>query len=345
MMIGSLIPLIAALVSVGERVPSADPQLIPEGRRVLSYLQSIYGKNVLYGQATNHGPGIGEYPNVAATFQVSGKYPAMVSLDLYGWNPPRWGESYRGVVQAYVDGAKKWWRERHGLVTMQYHWGNPLIKDGTAWLDQPKGAPRVDVGRVVTPNTAENLAAMDDLRRTADYIQQLADAHVPILFRPLHEIDGGWFWWTDRQTPENTAALWRMIFDYLVNRRKLHNLIWVYSAGDQKDPAEYRRRFYPGAKYVDIAGVDVYSSQVGQDYHVDAYQNYFDVMKQVAPGKMLALCECNAIPNPDVMSKNGPKWLYCLPWFAPDKDDPADWVKRVANDPLIITLDRLPPGF
>ncbi|HEY3280740.1 MAG TPA: glycosyl hydrolase [Armatimonadota bacterium] len=320
----------------------ADPHLIPEARQVLSYLHSIYGKRVLYGQATNHGPGVGEYPNAVATYKAAGKYPALVSIDLYGWNPPHWGSSYKTVLQAYIDGARKWWEERHGLVTMQYHWGSPLRPDGTAWVGDPKDAPHVDVGRVVTPGTEENRAAMEDLRQTADYLQQLADARVPILFRPLHEIDGGWFWWTDRQKPENTAALWRMIYDYLVNRRKLHNLIWVYSAGVQKDPVEFRKRFYPGAQYVDIAGVDIYSNQAGQDYHTDAYQNYYDVMKQVAPGKMLALCECDTVPNPRVMASQGPMWLYCLPWWAPGKDNPPDWVKQVANDPLMVTLDKLP---
>jgi mannan endo-1,4-beta-mannosidase len=64
---------------------------------------------------------------------------------------------------------------------------------------------------------------------TADYLKQLADARVPVLWRPLHEIDGSWFWWTDAETPENTAALWRLMFDYFVNERELHNLIWVYN--------------------------------------------------------------------------------------------------------------------
>ena len=333
--------LMAALAVHGGSAP-ADPHLQPEARHLLDYLRSVYGKQVIYGQATNHGPGIGDYPNVMDDFKTAGKYPALVSLDLFGWNPPHWGDNYRGVVQAYVDGAKAWWQVHHGLVTMQYHWGNPLIPNGTPWLDNPKGAPHVDVGKLVTPGTTENLAATEDLHRTADYMQQLSDAHIPILFRPFHEIDGGWFWWTDRDKPENTAALWRMMYDYLVGQRHLHNLIWVYSAGDTKDTVEYRRRFYPGDRYVDIAGIDIYSDQVGQDYHTSAYQNYYDLMQQVAPGKMLALCECNSVPNPQVMGAKGPRWLYCLPWWAPGKDNPADWVKQVLNDPLMITLDRLP---
>ena len=337
----SLLPALGLLTAFAG-VQTADPHLAPEGRRLLGYLHSIYGKQVIYGQATNTGVGIGDYPNVMADFKVAGKYPALVSIDLFGWNPPHWGDNYRGVLQGYIDAVKVWWHRHHGLVTMQYHWGNPLIPDGTPWLDNPKGAPHVDVGKIVMPGTPENKAAMEDLSKTVAYMQQLADDHVPILFRPLHEIDGGWFWWTDRDKPENTAALWRMIYDYLVNKRHLHNLIWVYSASDTKDPVEYRRRFYPGSAYVDIAGVDIYSDQVGQDFHTSAYQNYYDLMGQVAPGKMLALCECNSVPSPEVMASKGPRWLYCLPWWAPGKDNPEDWVKQAINDPLMITLDKLP---
>lgn len=323
----------------------ADTHLIPEARRLLAYFHSTYGKKVIYGQATNHGLGIGDYPNAVADFNASGSYPAMVSLDLFGWNPPHWGDNYRAVVKAYVNGARDWWQQRHGIVTMQYHWGNPLSPDGTPWVNRPKGAPHVDVGKTVTRGTVENKVAMDDLRQTADAMQELADDHVPILFRPLHEIDGGWFWWTDRDKPENTAALWRMIFDYMVHVRGFHNLIWVYSAGDQRDPVEYRRRFYPGEHYVDIAGVNIYSDQVGQDYHKDAYQNFYDTIQAIAPGKMLALCECNAVPNPQIMQTKGPRWLYALPWFAPDKSNPVEWVNTVMNDPMMVTLGDLPVGL
>lgn len=51
-------------------------------------------------------------------------------------------------------------------------------------------------------------------------------------------------------------------------------------------------------------------------------------MEQVAPGKMIALCECEAIPNPDKITADGPKWLYCLPWWPVGKKHTAEPVKR-----------------
>jgi mannan endo-1,4-beta-mannosidase len=29
----------------------------------------------------------------------------------------------------------------------------------------------------------------------AGYLKQLWEARVPILWRPYHEVNGGWFWW------------------------------------------------------------------------------------------------------------------------------------------------------
>ena len=65
-------------------------------------------------------------------------------------------------------------------------------------------------------------------------------------------------------------------------------------------------------------------------------------MQKVAPGKMLALAECGAIPDPDKMEKDGPKWLYCLPWWGVGKDHPEEWMRKTYRHPFVITLDTLP---
>jgi mannan endo-1,4-beta-mannosidase len=119
-----------------------------------------------------------------------------------------------------------------------------------------------------------------------------------------------------------------------VKERKLHNLIWVYSAGvhagglkqalkkagEKREPTleeeiAFRKRYYPGDNYVDIAGIDIYpGSGYGQPTE-DVYPKAFQIMQQVAPDKMLAMCESGVPLNPDLMQKDGPKWLYNLQWF------------------------------
>jgi mannan endo-1,4-beta-mannosidase len=326
-------------------IEPADKDLIPEARALLTYLESIYGKKTLAG--------ISGTKNAEAIRQECGKEAAIVAIDLSGWNSPTWGKTYTPVVQGYVNSAKDC-RAQGGIVTMQFHWKHPMKPDGSAWVgkhgNNPPSGP-FDMAAAARPGTPERKAFMDDLAKHADYLQQLADARVPVLWRPFHEIDGGWFWWTDKEHPENTAEMWRAMFRYLVDERKLHNLIWVYSAGlhpsaKGKDVTqiEYRKRFYPGDAYVDISGIDIYPN----DYYgwgkpqEDAYQKAFDIMAQVTPGKMLALCESEAIPDPDRMAAGGPKWLYCLPWWGPGKAHSADWIRKTYNHEFVITRDELP---
>ncbi len=75
-----------------------------------------------------------------------------------------------------------------------------------------------------------------------------------------------------------------------------------------------------------------------------AFDVKLNVMGQVTPGKMFALCECQGLPNPEIMAKDGPHWLYCLPWYVgkDPKWNPPDWVKKVYGHELFVTLDRLP---
>jgi len=339
--------------STATAVEPADPDLIPEARKVLDYLQSVYGTTTLTGMAS--------YGGWRPVYEMSGRAPAIYGNDAFGWNKPKWGPSYCNVLQKAIDSARDWWLVQGGIPQLQFHWGKPGDPNGSAWVGGNKGTGPVDMGRFITPGTAEHTAAMEDLKRTADYLEQLAKARVPVLWRPFHEIDGGWFWWTDKEHPQNTAAAWRMMFDYFVKQRKLHNLIWVYSAGvhcgayqqwlrkEKRTPTladeiAFRKRYYPGDKYVDLAGIDIYpnSAQGYGNPMNDTYPKAYQIMKQVAPGKILALCETAALVDPEKLHKEGPGWLYVLPWFVGGAN-PPDWIRHSFNHVQYLTLDELPP--
>ena len=326
-------------------VQPADPNLIPEARAVLDYLRSVYGKKVI---SAINGAG-----NVESVTAACGKEPAIVSFDLSGWNSPTWGSSYKKVVQNSVDAAKAW-HKSGGIVAMQCHWIHPGNPDGSAWLGvhgRKTASKPFDFAASAKPGTKEHEQLMRDLKGHADYLQQLCEANIPVLWRPLHEIDGGWFWWTDKDKPENTAALWRTMFDYFTRERKLHNLVWVYSAalrcgkGEEGiENLEMRKRFYPSDQYVDIVGIDVYPSayiKIGPPQE-DSYVRSFRVMRKLAPTKMVALCECEAIPDPDRIVKDGAMWLYCLPWWGQGKKHTAEWIKKTYAHDVVITRDELP---
>jgi beta-mannanase len=62
---------------------------------------------------------------------------------------------------------------------------------------------------------------------------------LPILFRPYHEMNGGWFWWGDQKDGKFNGfykALWKKTHEYFTVEHGLKNLIWVYSRDGQTRP-------------------------------------------------------------------------------------------------------------
>ena len=309
--------LAAGIVAPAMALEPANPKLNATARKVLDYLEAVYQKKTLSGYNV--------YVHTPDDYEQTGKQSAVWGRDI------RWLSRKPGDVAEHA--------KRHGyILTLHWHWD---FSGDSAWQGRRKR--KVDVAQLVTPGTPEHAQAMRELAKAADTLQVFEDADVPILWRPLHEIDGGWFWWTDKTDPANTAKLWRMTFDYFTHQRKLDNLIWVYSAGAGKTKTvEYRKSFYPGAKYVDISGIDVYGVDFRKD--TDQYWAYYNVMAKVSPGKMLAMGECDAIPDPDkTQAGTLPRWLYAMPWWgAPSRRRPADWAAFTMRHDFVVTLDEMP---
>ncbi|WP_333771443.1 glycosyl hydrolase, partial [Streptomyces sp. IBSBF 2435] len=60
---------------------------------------------------------------------------------------------------------------------------------------------------------------------------QLKDAGVPVLFRPLHEMNEGWAWRGGRSGASGSAKLFQITHGYL-HSRGLTTIIWVSNVKD-----------------------------------------------------------------------------------------------------------------
>ncbi len=308
-------------VSVGRLSPGYEPanrNLCPKGREILDYFREVYGKRLLSGYNI--------YPHTPDVYEQTGMLAAIWGRDM----------QWLGDVDEVIAHAKAYGY----ILTLHWHW---FFDGDSAWSGKRKSP--VDVGRVVSPGTHEHARALQEMAAAADVLTRLQEAGIVVLWRPLHEIDGGWFWWTDLKKPENTAELWRMMFRYFTYERRLNNLIWVYSAGVgdlRKKPVELRKRFYPGPEYVDISGIDLYGVDPLQDE--EPYWRFFKAMAEVSPGKLLALGECDELPNPEKLAAGlTPMWLYALPWWGtPAPRRPIDRALAFMRHPLIVTLEELP---
>ena len=169
-----------------------------------------------------------------------------------------------------------------------------------------------------------------DLKRIADSLTVLRDAKVPILWRPMHECDGNWFWY-GKQGGEKFNRVWRTMFDYFVHERKLNNLIWVM--GHTGDP---KPEWNPGRQYYDLAGADSY----GKGIQEKMYRTVQEIHGDSIP---IPYHECGTLPDPEESFAKGVTWSWWMLWHTSHlRDHNKDDLKRIYNHDLVITRDEIP---
>lgn len=268
---------------------------------VFDWLRENYGKNIIAGQ---------QMENIKANEDILYYYltedlPALKGFDfIFKTTPDGDGSDW---TQMAID----WHTKSGGLVTFTWHWNVPID------IDNPDGGHafyREDIKNfslenAVTPGTKEYEVAIHDIDLIAYELQRLEAAGVPVLWRPLHEGSGSWFWWgvNTREVAEKQLyqKLWYMIYDRLENYHKLTNLIWVWN-GQNKHTQVHPNTY-------DISGMDIYPTSVD---HSAQKSQYDTLVKLTAEGKMTAISECGYIPDSDDIKANSEeiKWLYYMPW-------------------------------
>ena len=168
-----------------------------------------------------------------------------------------------------------------GLVQLSVHHSNPV----TGGLCSDTRFSEAAFARLLTPGDPVNKAYFAEVDLIAQQLQTLQNAGVVVLYRPLFEMNGGWFWWSSGTTPQ-FVQLWQMEFSYLTKTRGLHNLLFVWApfAGSGNYSS-----YYPGDGYVDITGLDEY--EVINGTPVPKLGGYDELTAQIAPSKPFGLPE------------------------------------------------------
>lgn len=265
----------------GKDTGLVDPKATPEARGLMRFLSAVYGKHVISGHQMSY--------DVATSNAELAKIKAWT-----GETPGLRGFDFMDVINSWgapnADSGLKW-GQAGGVVELNWHWRlggkdfySPAYHAGGTSF--PSGDPET------------NATINADLKKLGDELQKFADAGVPVLWRPLHEPPGNWFWWHDGGA-DKYKRLWVHMWKYLVQERGFHNLIWVYSSSDG---GASRSDWYPGDAYVDIVGVDGYGEQ---------WQNYWNGLQGITGGrKMLAMTENKKFPP----WNGSTPWLWTLAW-------------------------------
>lgn len=303
-----------------------DPDATPEATELLADLTANYGENILSGQQ--------DMASIQWLEDNVGKTPAVAGLDLMDYSPSR---VERGTSSTEIENALAW-DERGGITTFTWHWNAPagLIDEPGKewWRGFYTDATTFDVEQALADPGSEDYALLlRDIDAIADELLRLQDADIPVLWRPLHEAEGGWFWW-GAHGPGPAKELWNLMYDRMVNHHGLHNLIWVWNSVDPE--------WYPGDETVDIVSADTYPP-IGDHGPVSA--TYEKLIELGGDRKLIALTETGSIPDPELLRAYEADWSWFTTWsgeFIQDgQHNPPDFLDRVYNDPGVITLDEL----
>jgi len=316
----------------------ADPQATPAAHKLMTFLISTFGKKVIAGTQVRS-PDLG---GVSYALNASGKQPALVEGGLLDYSPT-FVERAGNVTNGYVEAVGKWATtagKGRGLVALCWHWNSPCdLMDTKAHPDSTHPWYQA----FYTKNTNYNLSyalanqasqqytkLIRDLDAIAVQLTKMSELDVPVLWRPLYEASGGWFWWGSHG-PDTFKQLWALMFTRFTQVHQLHNLIWVYTA----DPAH--NEWYPGDSMVDVVGADIYQPKgSSMDGTWEAFKAQYEGKK------LIALTETGGVPVPDSVRAYKTTWSWFNTWDITKYDITKADVKALYNDQDILTLDRLP---
>ena len=306
--------------------------------------------------------------DIAEFYNRSGHYPAIGGFDMLfaagGRHEEGW---FKGYTENNLVMTEELWN-KGGIPTFTWHW---KVGEDTIFYTQANGYKNAGCTEGVT-KTADNntcfnytLAFTDstckeintssevyqnivnDVDIVSSYFLQLQEKDIAVVWRPLHEASGGWFWW-GVASAECYVQLYRLVFDRMVNTNGVKNLLWVWNINTDPtygyDYSALNGAWYPGDEYVDIVAVDIYDPLLN---HNSGANYYNKIISEVGTNKLIALSENGAIPDIDSIAEDKAYWSYWMTWSQTwsgnflDKT-PTDMWKKNLDDERIIALDDMP---
>lgn len=272
-------------------------------KKLYSFLKDSYGKYVITGQQCDGGINGNEFKAIK---NLTGDYPALLGLDMMDYTPSRtaFGASSSAVEKA-IEFANK-----GGIVTLCWHWNAPTeYLNSTAnssdgwWGGFYTQSSKFDIAKVMNGQDAKGKKLLDrDIKEIAKQLKRLEKAGVPVIWRPLHEASGGWFWWGAKGS-DAYKKLWKYLYKELTNTYGCNNLIWVYN-GQSAD-------WYPGDEYVDIVGEDIYPVNHVYDPQVSRFKQAISYGSKT---KITALTENGCIFDIDSAVSINALWCWFMTW-------------------------------
>lgn len=307
---------------------------VEAARDLLSFLTDSYGKYIITGQYAADE----DNSELDLIYRTTGKYPVIRFCNL---KVPRgsYDESFKDI-----DACADWYRDG-GIVGASWYWSSPSEKSSIKAEESD-----FDLSKAVTDKDIANLTQEEirglygegniseqcydlilDIDNMAGQLTSLKNKGVPVLWRPVPEGYGDWYWW-GASGAESYKWLWKLIYTRMTEFFELDNLIWVWNG--QSESTLVDKNTY------DIAAVDLYMS--GQhDYGDKYYESFAAVQKFAGKDKLIAISECGSLPDIDSAFRDNAIWSFFGLWFGEYVEDAqGNWSgKYTSEDTLIRTYN------
>lgn len=306
----------ATKFSINKTLVTPDPTT--ETVKLYQFLYDNYGKKIISG--------VMDMSESNWLKTNTGKSPALVGFDfLFCGRNYSWYDENKPFSEA------KALYDKNGIPAFCWHWRDPSRKTEEFYTDKTT----FDISKITDMNSAEYKAMIQDIDYTAALLKKFQDNKIPVIWRPLHEAAGGWFWWGAKGAAP-CKKLWQVMYDRMVNFHGLHNLIWVWTREPNDDA------WYPGDAYVDIVGRDIYK----EGDHSSQILEFNDLTSRYGGKKMVTISESGSFPDVDNLIKDAAGWSWFMPWTGDftrlAKYNSLDlWKKMLASD-YVLTLDEMP---
>lgn len=328
------------------------PNASESAQRLYSYLCDVYGEHILAGQQEycgDHNYNLWNDPDTfikdnEAEFEYieekTGKLPAVRGIDLLAYNS---SSDWRDHAPERII---EWVNKYNGIATVTWHWNVPCEKDSkdiAFYVESTGNTPftTFSAKNAVTEGTWEHEKILADIDIIAKELLKAKEADVPILWRPLHEAEGAWFWW-GAEGPEACKKLYRLLYDKLTNEYGLDNLIWIWTGSTSPAASEW----YPGDDVVDIVGYDKYNAADGKPNLSSIASTFYSLVQSTDGQKMVAMTENDSIPSLENLVNDKAAWLYFCPWYmnylTSEQNNPVENLIEIYQSDYCITLDELP---
>jgi mannan endo-1,4-beta-mannosidase len=284
----------------------ANPNVTTETKALLQYLVSLSGKKILSGQESMWNDGSG-FPSTRDQYvnQKTGKYPALYTSDFGDFGTGNLSDRAKVVTNAIA------YHNKGSVIAFQNHMIQPDLVDGSGFSAMNiKGSTYTKIPDILTAGSTLNKEFNKRLDELAGYFKTLESNKIAILWRPFHEMNGDWFWWSYQ---DRFKDLWIYTFNYLTTTKQCNNLLWVFGVNWYANGSTGKatpENYYPGHSYVDVLGCDFYT-EYGHAYD----KRVHDALRTLGGGKPIAIAENGTMPDLTTLLTEQPYWVYWSTWW------------------------------